>query len=162
MANDPLKRLRAICLALPETTEKEAWQTPTFRVRDKMFGMYVDNHHGDDRIALWCKAPAGVQEIVVGADPKRFFVPPYVGPKGWIGLRLDIDVDWDEVADFVRDSYRLTAPKRVLTLFDQSAGVASSAEEAALQKAAKPRPRRGNRAAASRKVTPPAPRRRKG
>ena len=111
---DPLPRLRAICLAFPETTEKEAWGAPTFRVRDKLFVMFVDNHHGDGRVAMWCKAPPDVQGMLVEADPRRFFVPPYVGHKGWIGVRLDLDVDWDEVADIVEDGYRMTAPKRVL------------------------------------------------
>lgn len=109
---DPLGRLRTICLALPEATEKEAWGEPTFRVRDKLFAMYTNNHHGDGRVAVWCKAPPGVQEILVGADPERFFVPPYVGHKGWIGVRLDVKVDWQEVAEIVQDSYRMTAPTR--------------------------------------------------
>jgi predicted DNA-binding protein (MmcQ/YjbR family) len=107
-----LRRLRAVCLALPEATEKIAWGEPTFRVRDKMFAMFTDNHHGDGRVALWCKAPPGAQEILVGAAPKRFFVPPYVGHKGWIGVRLDVDVDWDEVADLVADAHGMTAPKK--------------------------------------------------
>ena len=113
MKENPLKRLRKICLALPEATEKEAWATPTFRVRGKMFAMYVDDHHGDGRLALWCKAPPGHQEILVGADPKQFFRPPYVGPKGWVGVRLDVGIDWDVVTDLVKDSYRMTAPKRL-------------------------------------------------
>ena len=116
--HDPLARLRVICLALPEATEKIAWGEPTFRVREKMFAMFTDNHHGDGRVALWCKAPPGVQEILVGAAPDRFFVPPYVGHKGWIGVRLDIKVDWAEVTDLVGDSYRMTAPKRLLAQLD--------------------------------------------
>ena len=114
--SDPLGRLRKICLGLPEATEKEAWGAPTFRVRDKMFGMYVNDHHGDGRVALWCKAPAGAQDILVGSDPERFFVPPYVGHKGWIGVRLDVKVDWDEVTAHVEESYRMTAPKRLVAL----------------------------------------------
>jgi hypothetical protein len=70
-------------------------------------------------VAIWCKAPPGVQEIVVGAEPTRFFVPPYVGHKGWVGVRLDGKVDWDEVGDFLRDGYRLSAPKRLAALLDQ-------------------------------------------
>lgn len=113
--SDPLARLREICRALPEYAEKIAWGTPTFRVRNKMFGMFVDNHHQDGRVALWCKAPPGVQEILVGAAPARFFVPPYVGHHGWIGIRLDADdVDWEEIAEHLQESYRMTAPKRVL------------------------------------------------
>ena len=110
MTAEPTARLRAICLALPEATEKEAWGDPTFRVRDKIFAM---EKRGDGRISLWCKAPPGSQEILVGAAPERFFVPPYVGRKGWIGLRLDDDPDWDEVAEVVKRSYRLIAPKRL-------------------------------------------------
>jgi predicted DNA-binding protein (MmcQ/YjbR family) len=110
----PLDQLRKICLALPEATEKEAWGEPTFRVRDKLFAMFSNNHHGDGRIAVWCKAPPGVQEIVVSAVPTRFFVPPYVGHKGWVGINLTGSVDWKEVAEFMADSYRLTAPKRLL------------------------------------------------
>jgi len=84
---DPLTdRLRAICLALPEAVEKEAWGDPIFRVRGKIFGM---EKRGDGRVSLWCKAPAGSQMVLIGADPKRFFAPPYVGPKGWVGVRLD-------------------------------------------------------------------------
>jgi len=118
---DPLAKLRAICLALPEATEKMAWGEPTFRIRDKLFAMFTDNHHGDGRIAVWCKAPPGVQEILVGADPKRFYRPPYVGHKGWIGVRLDLEVDWAELADLIKDAYFLTAPKQL---------VAASAKEA--------------------------------
>src|SRR5262245_58756606 len=110
MAKTPVDRLRAICLALPEAIEKEAWGDPTFRVRDKIFAM---EKRGDGSSSLWCKAPPGSQAVLVGADPARFFVPPYVGPKGWIGVRLDTAPAWDEVATLVRRSYRLTAPKRL-------------------------------------------------
>ena len=115
MTAEPTARLRAICLALPEAGEKEAWGDPTFRVRGRIFAM---EKRGDGRISLWCKAPPGSQEILVGADPRRFFVPPYVGRKGWIGLRLDDDPDWDEVAVVVKRSYRLIAPKRLARSFE--------------------------------------------
>jgi hypothetical protein len=111
MTDDPLARLRAICLALPEATEQETWGDPTFRVRAKIFAM---PRQGDGRLSVWCKAPPGAQQMLVGADPHRFFVPPYVGHKGWIGIRLDVAVDWEELADFVTDSYRMTAPKRLV------------------------------------------------
>ena len=107
---DPTQRLRAICLALPEAAEKTTWDEPTFRVRDKIFAMVKS---GDGRPSLWCKAPPGSQAVLVGADPALFFVPPYVGHKGWIGMRLDATPDWDEVAALVRRSYRLVAPKRL-------------------------------------------------
>jgi predicted DNA-binding protein (MmcQ/YjbR family) len=111
----PIDRLRTICLALPETVEQEAWGDPTFRVRAKIFAM---EKRGDGRISVWCKAPPGSQMVLVGADPKRFFVPPYVGHKGWIGMRLDDGPDWSEVAQLVRRSYRLIAPKRLAALLD--------------------------------------------
>jgi predicted DNA-binding protein (MmcQ/YjbR family) len=106
----PLDRLREICLALPEAAEKETWGNPTFRVADRIFVKYAT---GDGRASFWCKAPAGSQAVLVGADPALFFVPPYVGPKGWIGMRLDGPLDWQEVATVVRRSYRLVAPKRL-------------------------------------------------
>jgi predicted DNA-binding protein (MmcQ/YjbR family) len=112
-ARDPLPRLRKICLAFPEATEKEAWGEPTFRVGGKLFAMYDNHHHAARHIAVWCKAPPGAQEILVSADSEKFFVPPYVGHKGWIGIRLDRTVDWDEVAEILEDSYRMTAPKRL-------------------------------------------------
>lgn len=111
MKQRSLSRLRPICLALPEAEERETWGEPTFRVRDKIFCM----HRTDTgEPALWCKAPPGSQAILVGADPHRFFVPPYVGPKGWVGMRLDGKVDWREVALLVTRSYRMTAPKRLV------------------------------------------------
>jgi hypothetical protein len=118
---DPLKKVREICLSFPETTEKEAWRAPTFRVKNKMFAMYVNNHHGDGRIALWLDAPAGNQEILVSADPVRFFVPPYQGPYGWIGVRVDLDVDWTEVEELVEEAYRTSAPKSVLARLEKGA-----------------------------------------
>lgn len=108
--SDAAGRLRAICLALPEAEERETWGAPTYRVRDRIFAML---RTGDGRISLWCKAPPGAQEILVGADPELFFRPPYVGPKGWIGMRLDRGPDWQEVAALVRRSYGLTAPRRL-------------------------------------------------
>ena len=118
MMETPLDRLRALCLALPEAVEKGGVAEHTFRVRDKIFAMYQDNHHGDGRVAVWSKAPRGLQEALVGSDPERFFVPPYVGHHGWIGVRLDRPVDWDVVAGIVEDGYRMTAPKRLVALLD--------------------------------------------
>lgn len=115
---DRLERVRAIWRAWPEASEKVAWGGPTFRVKDKLFVMYLDDHHGDGRIALWVKAPPGVQELLVEAEPERFFRPPYVGPSGWIGIRLDGAVDWSEITDFLADGYRLAAPKRLAARFD--------------------------------------------
>ena len=113
MAKKPTERLRKICLALPEAVEQEAWGDPTFRVRDKIFAM---EKRGDGRLSVWCKAPPGSQTVLVGADPERFFVPPYLGHKGWVGMRLDAAPDWDEVVFLVRRSYRLIAPRRLAAL----------------------------------------------
>jgi predicted DNA-binding protein (MmcQ/YjbR family) len=110
MAARPLTRLRALCLALPEAVERETWDLPTFRVRGKIFAMAPGAGHD---LTVWCKAPPGAQQVLVGADPDRFFAPPYVGPRGWIGIRLHPLPDWDEVAGLVRRSYRLVAPKRL-------------------------------------------------
>ena len=110
MARGPLARLRAICLKLPEAVEQETWEIPTFRVRAKIFVMYTAD---EDRPAIWMKAPPGSQTILVGADPDRFFVPPYVGHKGWVGMHLDARPDWREVRTLVERSYRMTAPKRL-------------------------------------------------
>lgn len=108
-----LARVRKVCLSLPEAFEKVAWGTPTFRVKDRQFAIYLDNHHGDGRLALWCKAPPGAQEALVRADPDAFFVPPYVGKAGWIGIDLDRGLDWGVVAGLVRDGYLEIAPKRL-------------------------------------------------
>ncbi len=119
MAEDPVARLRAICLALPEVTERLSHGSPTFFVRDKKtFVMYLDDHHGDGRLALMCAAPAGVQEEMIAADPERFFRPAYVGHRGWIGLRLDVSPDWVEVAGVVEDAYRCVAPVTLVRELD--------------------------------------------
>jgi hypothetical protein len=112
MPDQPSDRLRAICLALPEAVEKEAWGDPTFRVRERIFAM---QKRGDGRVSLWCKAPPGSQTVLVGAAPERFFVPPYVGHRGWLGIRVDSEIDWDELTDLLHGSYRMTAPKRLVS-----------------------------------------------
>ncbi len=117
MPPSAISRLRKICLALPETHEVEAWGEPTFRVKKKMFAMFANNHH-DDRVAVWCKSSADNQELLVRANPKRFFVPPYVGPSGWVGIAFDARTDWKEVAEIITDGYRMVAPKKVLALLD--------------------------------------------
>jgi hypothetical protein len=116
---EALKRVRAICLALPETNERPSHGSPAFFVRDrKTLAMFLDNHHGDGRLAIWCPAPPGVQGELVRQEPDRFFVPAYVGHRGWLGVRLDVDVEWDEVADIVEDAYRLVAPKKLVAQLD--------------------------------------------
>jgi hypothetical protein len=115
-----LKRLRPLCLGLPEVTERLSHGTPAFFVRDKSTFVYawVGGHHDHTFPHLWCAAPRGMQEVRVAGDPERFFRPPYVGHRGWIGLRLDGEVDWDEVAELCEDAYRSVAPKRLLAQLD--------------------------------------------
>jgi hypothetical protein len=110
-----LERLRGICLGLPETSERPSHGAPSFFVRDKKcFAMLVDDHHGDGRFAIWCAAPPGNQELLLQADPDRFFRPPYVGHRGWLGVMLHGKVDWDEVAGIVEDAFATVAPKKLL------------------------------------------------
>lgn len=117
------RRLRAICQALPEVTERISHGAVTFFVRGKRTVAYLtDDHHGDGRLALVCPAPPGVQDEVLRADPDRFFRPAYVGHRGWIGLRLDVEVDWDEVAAVVEDAYRCVAPRTLVRELDATRG----------------------------------------
>jgi hypothetical protein len=119
MTADPLYSLRRLCLALPETTERLSHGEPTWFIRGKKtFVTYADHHH-DDKLGFWCPAPPGVQEELVAAEPERFFRPPYVGHRGWLGVRLDVDVDWDEVEQIVIDAYRMVAPKVLIAQLDR-------------------------------------------
>jgi hypothetical protein len=108
------ERLIALCRALPEATaERAGVQHLAFKVRKKIFAYYVYDHHRDGRIALLCKAPPGEQGQLVDEDPDRYFVPPYVGPRGWVGLRLDSPrVDWKAVKNLVLVAYVLTSPEK--------------------------------------------------
>jgi hypothetical protein len=106
-------RLRAICIALPEATEELMRRGPSYRVADKIFAL---ERPWNDWLALWCKVPEGSREILLAAEPARFFIPPYFGPKGWIGVGLDQAAEWREIEAFVRRSYRLVAPKRLAKL----------------------------------------------
>jgi predicted DNA-binding protein (MmcQ/YjbR family) len=115
MAKSATQHLRDICLALPEAAERETWGDLTWRVREKIFAMQRSD---DGRLSVWCKAPQGSQMVLVGADPDRFFVPPYVGPKGWVGMRVDKKPDWAEAAKLIIRSYRLIAPKRLSARLD--------------------------------------------
>ena len=110
---DPVARLRMIALALPEATEKLSHGEVSFFCR-KQFVMVDDHHHGADHLAFWAAAPPGAQEELVASDPERYFRPPYVGHRGWVGMRIDGDPDWDEVAEVVREAYRQVAPKKLL------------------------------------------------
>jgi len=116
---DPLETLRKLCLALPETTERLSHGEPTWFVRDKKTFVMYANHHHNDRLTFWCAAPDGAQEALVGSAPERFFRPPYVGHRGWLGVYLDVPgVDWDQIADLVTDAYRVVAPKRLVAELD--------------------------------------------
>ena len=110
-----LEGIRAICLGLPETSERLSHGAPSFFVRDKRcFAMVLTDHHGDGRFAIWCAAEPGTQAMLVEADPERFFVPPYVGHRGWLGFRLDRELDWDELAGIVEDAYAEVAPAKLV------------------------------------------------
>jgi hypothetical protein len=114
----PLERVRAACLALPEVQERLSHGAPSFFVRGKRcFVMVMDDHHGDGRFALWCAAPEGMQHALVAGDPGSYFVPPYVGHRGWIGVRLDRALAWDEIAGAIEDAWLEVAPKRLADAF---------------------------------------------
>lgn len=112
---DVLDRLRSLCLALPEAREVEAWGAPTFRVKT-MFATYsaADPDRPGAPPSAWIKAEPVNQDLLVAGDPDRFFVPPYVGGKGWIGVRLDEGTDWDHVAGLLRDGWRMSVPRTLL------------------------------------------------
>jgi hypothetical protein len=113
--DETLAQIRSICLSLPETSERLSHGAPTFFVRGKRaFVMVMTNHHGDGRFALWCAAPEGMQEMLVETDPERFFVPPYVGHRGWLGVRLDRGLDSDELAGIAEDAYAEVAPRKLV------------------------------------------------
>ena len=118
-AERALARVRTICAALPDVQERPSHGAPTFFYRSKKtFVMFHDDHHGDGRLAIWCHAPAGVQGLLVTEEPERFFVPPYVGHRGWVGVRLDVEVDWDEMAGIAEEAYRVVAPKQLVAKLD--------------------------------------------
>ncbi len=102
--------VRKVCLSFPESQEVLSHGAPDFRVRGKTYAMYLINHHGDGRIALWINSPAGAQQQCVRAEPKHFFVPPYVGPRGWLGVQLDKGISWKRIAQLVREAYEKVAP----------------------------------------------------
>ena len=110
-----LEKLREICLGLHETSERLSHGAPSFFVREKRcFLMVLTNHHGDGRLAIWCAAGDGVQRMLVDAAPERFFVPPYVGHRGWLGVRLDRELDWSELAGIAEDAYAEVAPAKLV------------------------------------------------
>jgi hypothetical protein len=110
-----LERVRAICLGLPEATERLSHGAPTWFVRGKRtFVTFHDDHHGDGRLAIWCAAPAGMQEALVAGEPDHYFRPPYVGHRGWLGVHLNRGLDFDEVAGAIEDAYAEIAPKTLV------------------------------------------------
>jgi hypothetical protein len=114
-----VQRLRKICMALPEATEKLSHGEPTwFAGKGKVFAMLDDHHHGAAHMAVWLPQPLGMQEMLVKSDPDRFFRPPYVGPSGWIGVVLDTDPDWHMVEEMVRDAYRHVATRKLRAVLD--------------------------------------------
>ena len=115
-------RVREICTALPEVTEKVSHGAPAFFVRKQFVMLWPDGHHEHGFPHLWCAAPPGAQDHLVAADPGRYFRPPYVGGRGWIGVRLDGAVDWDDVADLCRDAYCVVAPAKLAARLDGEAG----------------------------------------
>ena len=113
-----IEQLRALCLALPEVIERLSHGEPAWFVRGKKSFVTFADHHHDDRLAFWCAAPEGAQQSLVWSYPERFFRPPYVGVRGWLGVYLDVPVDWGEIAAIVEDAYRTVAPKRLVALLD--------------------------------------------
>ncbi|GII78985.1 phosphoribosylglycinamide formyltransferase [Sphaerisporangium rufum] len=108
-----LAELRRRCLALPEAAERPSHGEPSWFVGGKkLFVMFADHHH-DDRLAFWCAAPPGAQEALVAAHPARFFRPPYVGHRGWLGVYLDVPVDWAEIDELVTEAFLAVAPRRL-------------------------------------------------
>jgi hypothetical protein len=121
MMDDPLEQLRAICMSLPEAREVESWGAPTFRVKT-IFTMYsATNHHsGEGEPSAWIKSDVATQQALLKLGPDRFYKPPYVGPKGWIGLHLNDGTNWDEVRALVWDAWRASVPKRLAAAHPES------------------------------------------
>jgi hypothetical protein len=118
MSKDPLPRLRKLCMALPEVTERLSHGEPTWFIGGKKTFVTYANHHHGARLAFWCAAAEGAQDVLTRAAPERYFRPPYVGPRGWLGVYLDVSLDWDEIEAIVSDAYRAIAPKKLLAILD--------------------------------------------
>ena len=117
MPDEPeaLRRVRRLCALLPECTEKLSHGEPTFFVRKKVFAMFTNNHHNDGHVAVMIPAPQGVQESLIHAEPRKYYRPPYVGVKGWVGIELE-QIDDGELAVHLRDAWKLIAPKKLQSL----------------------------------------------
>lgn len=129
MSEKHLERVRRICAALPETTERLSHGEPTFFVRKRVFAMFANNHHNDGRIAVWLPAPPGFQEMLIQAAPEKYFRPPYVGVRGWIGIELD-NVGDEDLAFHIRDGWRLVAPKKLQAVVDNPAAESKPSRQA--------------------------------
>jgi predicted DNA-binding protein (MmcQ/YjbR family) len=121
--------VRDVCLWLPETEEFLSHGSPNFRVRGKTYATFVINHHGDGRVALWLNAAPEYQALHVGADPRHFFVPPYVGPRGWLGVHLNKGLSWKRIAALVRDAYERVAPASLTAAIGQMPVVKNPTEQ---------------------------------
>jgi predicted DNA-binding protein (MmcQ/YjbR family) len=135
-----LDRLRKICLSLPGSYEKVSWSAPTFRVGERQFAMWVDNHHGVGFAGVWIKAPPGAQEELVASEPERFYVPPYVGKGGWVGVRTDAKTDWNLLAGLLAEAYAFAAEGQSAAKIAK--GPATSNVKAARRANPRPRARR--------------------
>lgn len=119
MEPDPIAHLRTLCAALPEVEERQSHGEPAWFVQGKKTFVSLDNHHhGGEHLSFWCAAPPGAQETLVDSAPERFFRPPYVGHRGWLGVYLDVPQDWDEIAFLVEQAYRSVAPAKVRAVLD--------------------------------------------
>lgn len=112
LVDKQLKRVRALTSSLPNVTEKISHGFPTFFVNKKCFAYFLNNHHNDGRLALWCMAPPGAQAMLVDSNPDHYFVPPYVGCNGWVGVRLDKDNEWPQIAAVLEAAYEARASKK--------------------------------------------------
>ena len=138
----PLARLREICLALPGTSEKVSHGEPTFWVGPRMFATFDNHHHGAPHVGVWLAMPLGAQEALVYQDPKRFFVPPYVGVRGWVGVRLDNRPSWKKVEKVVREAHNFIKNKNPLPRRGRGQGEGAGCKGARSQPA-RTRPRSG-------------------
>jgi hypothetical protein len=140
-----LARLMKICLALPEAIQEPASRHATFLVGKNVFAYYLNDHHGDGIVSVCCKVLPGDNEALVAAQPAKFYMPAYIGPRGWVGLRLDVSgLDWNEVAEMVVGSYKLIAPRRLALLAnaERAKTAATSPSPRPSQPARKNQPRR--------------------
>ncbi|MEO7370755.1 MAG: MmcQ/YjbR family DNA-binding protein [Ilumatobacteraceae bacterium] len=120
MATTIEEHVRTICLAFPEVIEKVSHGSPSFFVKKQFVMVWPAGHHDHHFPHMWCAAPAGAQADLVETEPARFFRPPYVGARGWLGVRLDRQVDWDEIAVVCEDAYRAVAPRKLIATLDAS------------------------------------------